>query len=344
MKQVRWGIIGCGQISFDRAMPAISKAGNADLSAVADIREERLALASDKFPGITTYTDYKTLLASDIDAVYIGLPNELHHPITLEAARAGKHVLCEKPLSIDSKEAVEMATACAENGVKLMAAYMSRFGDPFLEAKRIIDGGQLGQIAMVNANFSFAAWRGYTLDKPGSWRWTGKRGGPLLDAGIYIAFAIRELLGSRVARVSAGIWPVVAKDFPAPDTVVAWFELENGVPGTYTTTYSHGDSYFAVHGANGSLVLDNAFAQRPSGTVTCRAGHYKLDYESDISQIDHFENYRREVEHFSNAILHEQAHRPSAQEAVEDMTLLDAIEESAKTGSIVQLLYPTVPS
>jgi xylose dehydrogenase (NAD/NADP) len=346
MKQVRWGVIGCGQISFDRAMPAITNAPNATLVSVADVSEERLGLARTKFPGIQTYTAYADLLAAEgehaVDAVYIGLPNQLHHPVAIAAAKAGKHVLCEKPISIDANEALEMANTCYENGVKLMGAYMSRFGDPFREAKRVIQGGTLGQIAMVNANFSFAAWRGYTLDKPGSWRWTGKRGGPLLDAGIYIAFAIRELLGSRVKRVSADIRTVVAKDFPAPDTVVAWFELENGVPGVYTTTYSHGDSYFAVHGTNGSLVMDNAFAQRPSGTVKVRAGHYQLDYNSDISLVDHNENYRREVEHFSDAILNGTPHSPSAQEALEDMTLLDAIEESAKQGRIVELEYATV--
>ena len=342
MKKVRWGVIGCGQISFDRAMPAMVKANNAELAAVADIRPERLEMARERFRDIALYTDHKELLASDLDAVYIGLPNELHHPFTLEAAEHGKHVLCEKPLCIDAAEAYEMITACQKNNVKIMAAYMSRFGDAFQEAKRLIQGGRLGPIAMVNANFSFAAWRGYTLDTPGSWRWTGMRGGPLLDAGIYVAFAVRELLGSRVKRVSANMSTVIATDFPAHDTAICWFELENGVPGVLTTTYSHAGSYFAVHGTDGTLTLDQAFAQRPTGKLVCRAHGYHLAYETDISQIDHFDNYRREIEHFSDAILNNSSYQPTPQDALNDMTFLDAIEESADTGRVIKLAYASV--
>jgi predicted dehydrogenase len=342
MSIVKWGVIGCGQIAFDRAIPALVKATNATPVGVADVRPERLELVRKSFEGVATYTDYKELLASDIDAVYIGLPNELHHDIAIAAAQAGKHVLCEKPLSIDAQEAREMIAACQQNHVRLMAAYMSRFGDAFQEARRIVASGRLGPLAMVNANFSFSAWRGYTLDKPGSWRWTGKRGGPLLDAGIYVAFAIRELTGSRVARVSADMRSVVARDFPAPDTTVAWFELEDGTPGVYTTTYSHRDSYFAIHGRDGYLMLDQAFAQLPSGKLTCRVGGYQLDYETDVPKLDHFDNYRREIEHFSAAILENKPHRPSAQEAYEDMTFLDAIEESAKRKAIVEIEYADI--
>jgi predicted dehydrogenase len=340
MNRVRWGIIGCGQIAFDRMMPAMTKAENTALVAVADVRPARLELVRENYPSVARYSDHKVLLSSDeVEAVYIALPNELHHPVTLEAAAHGKHVLCEKPLAIDAREAREMIEACQNHHVKLMPAYMSRFGDVFTEARRIVQSGRLGWIAMVKANFSFAAWRGYTLDKPGAWRWTGKRGGPLLDAGIYVAFAVREILGSRFARVSAGISSVIARDFPAPDTVVTWFHLEDGTPGVLTTTYSHSDSAFEVLGENGSLTLDKSFAQLPTGQLTCRAGSYNLDYETDISKIDHFENYRREVEHFSEAILNGAEYRPTPQEALEDMLFLDAVEESARTGQIVNLTY-----
>jgi predicted dehydrogenase len=341
MNKVRWGVIGCGQIAFDKAMPAMTKADHAELVAAADVRPERLELVRNRHGDkVRTYMDHKALLASgDVDAVYLGLPNEIHHPFTIEAAQSGKHVLCEKPLSIDAAEAREMIAACQENQVKLMTAYMSRFGDSFREARRILMEERLGKIAMVNASFSFAAYRGYTLDKVGAWRWTGKRGGPLLDAGIYLAFALRELIGSRVARVAADMRYVIAKEFPAPDTVVAWLAFEDGTPGILSTAYSHGDSTFTIHGTEGYLILKNCFAQNPGGSLECRAGSYRLDFETDLSRVDHFENYRREIEHFSKAILQGDAHRPSAQESLEDMLFLDAIEEAAKTGRVITIEY-----
>ncbi len=338
---LRWGVIGCGQIAFDKAMPGIDKAHNAELVAVSDVREARLGLVQETWgTQVATYTDYHDLLQDDqVDVVYLGLPNALHHPVALAAAARQKHILSEKPLCIDAGEARDMIAACEANGVRLMCAYMSRFGDSFRETKRLVANGTLGQIAMVSASFSFAAYRGYTLDKIGSWRWTGKRGGPLLDAGIYLAFAIRELLGSRVARVSARFATVVAHDFPAPDTAMAWFQMENGVPGILSTCYSHNDSTFAIMGTEGKAVVYNCFAQNPGGQLTCQATGYELEFESNLEQLDHFNNYWKEIEHYSHAILTGTAHRPSAQEALEDMMFLDAIEESADTGAVVELAY-----
>ncbi len=338
---LRWGVIGCGQIAFDKAMPGINKASNAQLVAVSDVRTERLDMVQERWgTGVSVYTDYQDLLkVDDLDVVYLGLPNEVHMPVCLDAAARGKHVLSEKPLCIDAGEARQMIAACSDNGVRLMCAYMSRFADSFRETKRLIPNGTLGQIAMVNASFSFSAWRGYTLDKIGSWRWTGRRGGPLLDAGIYLAFAIRELLGSRVARVSAQMSTVVAKDFPAPDTVMGWFQLEDGVPGIISTCYSHNDSTFAVMGTEGKAVVYDCFAQNPGGHVICRAGGYELDFESNLERLDHFNNYWKEVEHFSAAILSDTPHSPTAQEALADMIFLDALEEAATSGSVVELAY-----
>ncbi len=338
---LRWGVIGCGQIAFDKAMPGIDKASNARLVAASDVRPERLGMVQERWgKEVSVHTDYKELLQSDaLDVVYLGLPNEVHLPVCLDAAAQSKHVLSEKPLCIDANEARQMIACCEENGVRLMCAYMSRFGDSFRETKRLIRNGTLGQIAMVNASFSFSAWRGYTLDKIGSWRWTGRRGGPLLDAGIYLAFAIRELLGARVARVSAYMSTVVAQDFPAPDTVMGWFQLENGVPGVISTCYSHNDSTFAVLGTEGKAAVHNCFAQNPGGHLTCQAGGYELNFESNLQHLDHFDNYWKEIEHYSDAILKDTPHSPTAQEALEDMVFLDAVEESATSGSVVELVY-----
>jgi xylose dehydrogenase (NAD/NADP) len=339
-EQVKWGVIGCGQISVDKTIPAIVTATNSELAAVSDMNRERLRLVEQQVEHINTYEDSGELLASaGIDAVYVALPNSLHCPITLEAARHGKHVLCEKPLALDAGEARRMINACRGSGVKLMTAYMARFGDVFMEAKRVLASDRLGKITMINANFSYAAHRSYTPEKPGFWRWTGERAGPLLDAGVYLAFTIRELLNGRLARVSAGVWPVISHQSQVADTVVAWFALEDGTPGVMSTTYSHDESSIKIHGEIGSLTLSNSFAQTPSGDLTFIAGKEQVRFQAGGSRVEHFENYRREVEHFSDAILNQRDYRPAPREALVDMRFLDAVEESAKVGRAVQINY-----
>jgi D-xylose 1-dehydrogenase (NADP+, D-xylono-1,5-lactone-forming) len=339
-EQVNWGVIGCGQISVDKTIPAIVKATNSKLAAVSDMSPERLRLVQQQVAHVKTYEDSGELLASGgLDAVYVALPNTLHCPVTLEAARHGKHVLCEKPLALDASEARRMINACRGSGVKLMTAYMARFGDVFTEAKRALASGRLGRITMINANFSYAAHRSYTPDKLGFWRWTSKRAGPLLDAGVYLAFTIRELLNGRLARVSAGSWPVISHRTQVSDTVVAWFALEDGTPGVMSTTYSHDESSITIHGETGSLTLSDCFAQTPSGDLSFIAGKEQVRFQAGGRCVDHFENYRREVEHFSDAILHHREYRPAPEEALADMRFLDAVEESAKAGRALQINY-----
>ena len=339
MAKVKWGVIGCGQVSVDKTIPAIVSATNAELEAVSDTRPERLQLVRQHVEDVKTYADSGELLASaGIDAVYVALPNSFHCPVTLEAARRGKHILCEKPLAVEADEARRMIDACRDSGVKLMTAYMARFGDVFTQAKRALENGRLGRITMINANFSYGAHRFYTPDKDGFWRWTGKRAGPLLDAGVYLAFTIRELLGSRPARVSAGIWPVIPHRSEVSDTVVAWFALEDGTPGVMSTTYSHNESSVKIHGEMGSLALSNCFAQTPSGALNLRAGKDHVRFQAGAG-VDHFEHYRREVEHFSDAILNHRDYRPAPEEALADMRFLDAVAESANSGRAVEIDY-----
>jgi predicted dehydrogenase len=340
MRAVKWGVVGCGQISLDKTIPAILQATNSELAAVSDISPDRLRLVQEKLEDVKTYKSSGELLSSDgIDAVYVALPNRLHCPVTLEAARQGKHVLCEKPLALDAAEARRMINACRKSEVKLMVAYMARFGDVFRKAKRAIASGKLGRITMINANFSYGAHRFYTPDRLGFWRWTGPRAGPLLDAGVYLAFTIRELLDSPVARVSAGSWRVISHQTQSADTVVAWFALKDGTPGVLSTTYSHNDSVITIHGETGFLALRDCFTQTPSGDLRFVVGEEVVPLQGAEGDVDHFENYRREVEHFADAILNDSAYRPAPEEALADMRFLDAVEESANAGRAVDIDY-----
>lgn len=336
-KVIRWGVIGCGQIAVDKTIPGLLAAAGARLVAVADVLRERrlLALGLAAKAGIDkvrAYPDATSLFADpEIDAVYIALPTGLHAEAVLAAAQAGKAILCEKPLGRSSSEVAEMVRAARKHGVPLMTGYMSRFSDPFRKAVELVQGGAIGQVTYIDAHFSYCCLNAYPPGSPGGWRWTDPLGGgPLLDIGIYLAFGIREILGERIAEV----WPMNC-DTVAPagsvvrDSTLACFRTERGTPGTFVTTFTHSASVISFHGTEGMLILDQAFRQTPGASLVCRSRDTDLmiDTRND-DRLPHFDNYRREFEHFSVALLTGGPWSPAPEEVVADALLLDALRRN----------------
>lgn len=337
-KVIRWGVVGCGQIAIDKTIPALLAASGARLVAVADILPARRSLALDLaaaagLTGLRAHQDATGLFADpDVDAVYIALPTGLHAGAVIAAAQAGKAILCEKPLGRSVEEVAGMIRAARRHGVPLMTGYMSRFSDPFRKAVELVQGGAIGKVTHVEAHFSYYCLDPYPPGAPGGWRWTDPLGGgPLLDIGIYLAFGLREILGERIAQ----LWPVNC-DTIAPagaavrDSTLACFRTEQGTPGTFVTTFSHNASVIRFYGSMGMLVLDQAFRQTPGACLTCQGKDIDLvlDTLSD-ARIPHFDNYRREFEHFSAALLTGVAWSPSPEDALADALLLDALRRDA---------------
>ncbi len=329
---VAWGIIGAGQIALDKTLPALLAVPDARVVAIADRDPGRLNLAAAQAPNATLYTDYQALLADPaIQVVYIALPTSGHLPAVLAAAKAGKHVLCEKPLGNTAQEAQQMASACAAAGVRLMTAYMSRFGAIFIRARELVASGVLGRIVRIDSRFSYDAFSGYPPAMPSAWRWHDPAGGgPLLDIGIYLVFALREILGEGIAEVSARATQVLFPESAQRDSVVAWFTTTSGTPGTMTTTFTHSDTGITLQGTQGSLVLEDCFRQDPNGRLRLHAGGTTEDLVVDPARVSHFLHYQRQIEHFTQALRNGTPHRPSADEAVADLLVLDALAGSCR--------------
>lgn len=334
-RQLRWGMIGCGQIALDKSLPALLAVPEARLVALADPLEERRALAcalTGALP-VKEYADYHDLLADpDVDAVYIALPTGMHAEAVLAAATAKKNILCEKPLGRSAAESSIMIQAAADNNVALMTAYMSRFGETYQKAKALLAEGAIGQVTFVYANFSYPALGPYPPGAPGGWRWTDPDGGgPLLDIGVYLAFGLRELLGDRIARIGAFSCDTVAPGgLPNADTTVAWFQTASGIPGAFAATFSHAECRIVFYGTDGQLDLSKCFSQRPTGHLVCK-GKQTLELITDVSDsFPHFENYRREFEHFTRALLSNTPFSPSPEETLADALLLDALKAGGR--------------
>jgi predicted dehydrogenase len=325
VKAVRWGLIGCGQIAVDRVLPAMRAAAGVDLVAVADPLRHRRDLAE-----VESYPDHASLLADPrVEAIYVAVPTGLHLDVVLDAADAGKDILCEKPLGRNSAEVVQMADRADACGVRLMTAYMSRFGDVFQAAAAAVRDGAIGEVTFAYANFSYPALGPYPPGSAGGWRWTDPvGGGPLLDIGVYLAFGLREILGQRIDAAGARAARTVAPAGSAvPDTTMAWFVTENGIPGVLAATFSHTECRITLHGTGGRLDLTDCFAQVPTGRLDLSVGGRTTTVLPPPGLPD-FDNYRREIEHFSQAIRSGAPHRPDTAAVLADTELLDALKGS----------------
>ncbi|MFO7699323.1 MAG: Gfo/Idh/MocA family oxidoreductase, partial [Acidimicrobiia bacterium] len=156
MSSVRWGILSTADIGLAKVIPAIQKAGNCDVVAIASRDLDRAQRAADQLGIPAAYGSYEELLErADIDAVYIPLPNDMHAQWTLRAASAGKHILCEKPLALSSAQATEMVLGCEAAGVKLQEAFMYRHHPTWVEALRLVRDGAIGDVQAVQSWFSY---------------------------------------------------------------------------------------------------------------------------------------------------------------------------------------------
>ena len=149
MQKVRIGIIGCGGIANGKHMPALKKLSNVEMVAFCDIIEEKAVKAAKEYgiEGAQVYTDYKQLLErKDIDVVHVLTPNKQHSFITVDALESGKHVMCEKPMAINSAEAKKMLDAAKRTGKKLTIGYQGRFRPDSMYLKKACENGDVGEI------------------------------------------------------------------------------------------------------------------------------------------------------------------------------------------------------
>ena len=187
-----WGVLGAGFIANRAMIPAIQQGVNARVLALASRDEQRGRETAHHYSIERVYRDYEALLADpDVQVIYIALPNHLHREWAIHAAHAGKHVLCEKPLALNTAEADEIISTCHSHKVLLMEAVMYRFHPRMQALKAIIAAGEAGELRFIHVAFSFP------FDAPGNYRaFPQFGGGALLDIGSYCVNAARWLIGS----------------------------------------------------------------------------------------------------------------------------------------------------
>jgi predicted dehydrogenase len=323
--KVKWGVLGVASIARRKVIPAMQQGKYSEIAAIASRDLGKAREAAGKLGIAKAYGSYEELLADpEIEAIYNPLPNHLHVPWSITALEAGKHVLCEKPMSTNVAEAEAMIAACKAARVKLMIAYRCHSEPTNLKAIQLIRQGALGQVQAIESAFGFNI-------APGEWRLSKKLagGGPLFDVGIYSLNACRYLTGEEPEHIAATA-SVIDQDgrFKEVEENVSWtMKFPSGIVASCNTTYGATmEGFFRVHGSKGWLEVSPAFnydGLRLRGNV---AGA-QLDELNPARDPSHF---LAEADHFSHCVQNEQEPKSPGEEGLRDMRYITQIYRSAE--------------
>lgn len=296
--KIRWGILGYARIAREQVMPAIQRSSNSTLGALASRDGARLKDAQALFPTLTFHRSYDALLADPtIDAVYIPLPNALHREWTLRAARAGKHILCEKPMALTAEESAEMIVAARQCGVKLMEAFMYRYTHRTRAVIDLLRSGVLGDIKYVASTFRFL------LSNPASIKLRPELGGgALYDVGCYPVNFIGLVADVAADARLGSVMPesVSGESVRAGGVDMAFsavLKYSSGLIGSANCGFNaHGRMFSEVIGTKGALEIPDTYLNDP-GAMALTTGEGRR--EIAVTESD---RYRAEIEDFAGAI------------------------------------------
>jgi xylose dehydrogenase (NAD/NADP) len=317
-RKVKWGVLSTAAIGINRVIPAIRESSNGQVVAISSRNPSKAREVAGNLGIAQSYGSYEEMLDSqDIDAVYIPLPNSMHCEFTVIAAEKGKHVLCEKPLALDSHECSEMICVCDRNHVLLMEAFMYRFHPQITKLKEILDAGNIGRLSTIRTAFRIP------MSDLNDIRYHKELGGgALYDVGCYCVNISRLLVGNEPTSVQG----------------VARFNDEKGIdeafmgmmrfPGLESGLF---DCAFRssllqtieVVGDLGTLELSDPFVASDSPTIL------KHGAQPETIRIEKANSYRLMVEHFNECILNDQKPRYPAMDGLKNMRVIDTLFASA---------------
>ncbi|REK74632.1 Gfo/Idh/MocA family protein [Paenibacillus paeoniae] len=241
MSKVRIAVIGCGSISKHRHIPEYASNPNAELVAFVDPIIERAQQFADTY-GAKAYSDYETMLAEvKPDAVSVCTPNALHAPMSIAAAKAGVHVLVEKPMAVTDAEAEAMIQAAKDSGVQLMVGHNQRFMPPHVKAKQILESGVLGKVLTFRTSFGHPGPDGWSVDGANSWFFRKEEAlmGAMGDLGVHKSDLIRWMLNDEVAEIGAFVGTLHKEVTQVDDNASCILRMENGAIGTLVASWTY---------------------------------------------------------------------------------------------------------
>jgi predicted dehydrogenase len=319
---VRWGVIGCADIAVKKVIPAMLGSELSQVTAIASRSEERAASTAGSLGIPRAYGSYQALLDDPaIEAVYIPLPNHLHRQWTIAAAEAGKHVLCEKPMATCSDDARKMIDAAERAGVRLMEAFMYRLHPLWVEVRRLIAEGAIGELRAVQSFFSY-----YNDDPDDIRNRADAGGGSLYDIGCYPVNVARMLFDAEPTEVMAAIRRDPAFGTDVLTSVVLDFD---GRHATFTcSTQLEDDQRVHILGTEGRLLVEipyNIPPDRPTRVLAFAGGDPPVAPNVVVHQVAAADQYRVQADAFSRSIREGTPVPTPPEDAVANLEVMERI-------------------
>jgi glucose-fructose oxidoreductase len=327
---VRYAVVGLGHIAQVAVLPAFAHAQrNSRLTALVsdDARKRRVVGEKYRVAQTYSYDEYDACLA-EVDAVYIALPNSMHAAYAIRAARAGVHVLCEKPMAVTADECEAMIDECRAHHVKLMIAYRLHFEEINLEVIDLVRRGRIGVPKFFNSSFSLTVRSGDIRTKKA----TG--GGTLYDIGVYCINAARHLFRAEPKEVVAfSVNSGAAKLREIDESTGALLRFDGERVAAFVTSFNAADAAsYRIVGTKGQIHVDPAYEY-------AEGLRYELtvDGKTTRKRIGKRDQFAPELLYFSDCIRRNRQPEPSGQEGLQDVRIVQALYESAETGKAVAI-------
>lgn len=336
-KKVGYAMVGLGYYATRIIMPEFANCSRSRLTALVSGTPEKLTRFGEEY-GIPersrySYANFDSIRDNpDVDVVYVVLPNSMHADYTIRAAKAGKHVLCEKPMAVSSAECEAMIAACKAAGRKLMIGYRSHFEPHNMLAMKLTRDGAFGKPTLVESD------HGFSIGDPTQWRL--KRalsgGGSLMDIGIYSVQALRYMSGEEPVSVTA----TEQTDHTDPrfkeveDRLEFTFGFPSGVTGKGLSTYSSGHNSIKLTGDKGWVEMAPATGYSGHQMWTSARGKDKAVEPPKAPWPNQFVG---QLDHMADCVLTGREPIVAGEEGLRDLRIMEAIYRSAKEGRTINL-------
>ena len=322
-RKIIWGVIGCASIAQVRTIPGLLLAENAELYAVASRSLEKAEAVREQFGAKKAYGSYDELLAdSEVEAVYIPLPNTEHCAWVEKAAKAGKHILCEKPLAMNAEEAKYMFDVCEQEGVILMEAFAYRHSPLIQKAKSVIDAGTIGKVKYLESHLTCL------LDDMTNIRMNSSLGGgAFYDMACYNISAISYLTGQEPEEVAAFKEMNEKQGVDAANVFI--LKYADGTLATgYSSLNSYAEGFYSIVGEKGRIDVPCNFNCR--GIV-----YFYVSVKADVNNVELLDeektrctvfcpdNYMLEIEQLGRCITDGETPLVSKEETLRNARILD---------------------
>jgi predicted dehydrogenase len=330
-RKLGFALVGLGSLSTHQIAPALQKTKFCRLAGIVTGTPAKAEKWSAQYnipaKNIYNYDTMEQMAGNpDIDVVYVVTPNALHAEHTIKAAKAGKHVLCEKPMEVSSEKCKQMIDACKKAKRQLAIGYRLHFEPNNLECVRLAREKVFGDVRLIQADFGFRA------GDPKQWRLNRvlSGGGPLMDVGIYALQATRYISGEEPTEITAVATTNDYVKFNSVEENIAWqMKFPSGVIATCSSTYGfNGLDRYKVFAEKGWFQLAPAYDY---------TGIQGLRSDGEAIKLESGDHFMAEMDDFSQCILNNQPTKVSGEEGLRDIKIMMAIYEAARTGKAVNL-------